>query len=145
MPSMMSKSPTPPPEATKPRARNRMTRNTSVKLAVETMNVTKPPYLRNAVKRPTAMPMSMANTRCTSGDMGLMPRCHYCHGNHPLRQIRDERTHDPARIFRPQCAVPVGIALLQTDQITDAAHEEQGRALAPGRPCNCTGLPIHSR
>jgi len=44
-------------------------RNTSVKLAVETMNVTKPPYLRNAVKRPTAMPMSMAKMRRISGDM----------------------------------------------------------------------------
>ena len=68
-PSMTSKIPTPPAEATKPIGRNRVVRNTSVKLAVETMNVTKPPYLRNAVKRPTAMPISMAKTRCTTGNM----------------------------------------------------------------------------
>ena len=77
-PSMTSKIPTPPAEATKPIGRNRVVRNTSVKLAVETMNVTKPPYLRNAVKRPTAMPMSMAKTRCTAGDMEL------CIANAPL-------------------------------------------------------------
>ena len=45
-PSMTSKIPTPPAEATKPIGRNRVVRNTSVKLAVETMKVTKPPYLR---------------------------------------------------------------------------------------------------
>ena len=71
MPSITSKIPMPPLEATKPIGLNRIVRNTSVKLAVETMNVTKPPYLRNAVKRPTAMPMSMAKTRCTTGDMGV--------------------------------------------------------------------------
>jgi len=68
-PSMTSKIPTPPAEATKPIGRNRVVRNTSVKLAVETMNVTKPPYLCNAAKRPTAMPISMAKTKCIAGDM----------------------------------------------------------------------------
>src|SRR5205807_8583937 len=37
-----------------------------------------------------------------------------------------------------------GLASLQTDQITDASHDEQGRAVALGHPRNGAGLPIHS-
>ncbi len=54
-PSMTSKIPTPPAKATKPIGRNRVVRNTSVKLAVETMKVTKPPYLRQRRDRPAGI------------------------------------------------------------------------------------------
>ena len=73
IPKMRRRIAIPPPEARKPIKRKRNDNKTKTKLVVEKMKVMQPPYLRKAIDRPMAIPITTANRSSKRADIAAVP------------------------------------------------------------------------